>query len=106
MSGDCLSTEPTIEDHILRMFESDFSEKDKEIVKITEQSVSLLNGHYQLPLPWNVDRENLPSNLDVAEKRISYLTVREESWFGRTNRMNVIKISMRFVPGYGTEYSK
>ncbi|GAA53456.1 anaphase-promoting complex subunit 6 [Clonorchis sinensis] len=83
MSVNCLSTEPSVENHILRIFEPDFNEskgtdkslslENKEIMKDTEQSVSLLDGHYQVALPWKVDWKNLPSNLNVTEKRFSYL---------------------------------
>ncbi|KER32076.1 hypothetical protein T265_01848 [Opisthorchis viverrini] len=63
------------------MFESDFSEckgidkplflQNNKIMKATEKSVSLLDGHYQMPLSWKVDWRNLPSNISVVETRLS-----------------------------------
>ncbi|GAA51103.1 hypothetical protein CLF_105588 [Clonorchis sinensis] len=61
ISVNFLNTEPSVEDYILRSFESDFNKskgtakslslENKEVMKDTEQSVSSLDGHYQVPLP-------------------------------------------------------
>ena len=36
-------------------------------------SVTKLNGHYQIALPWRRERVTLPNNRVVAERRLVYL---------------------------------
>lgn len=49
---------------------------DKKTVDIWEQSVELVNGHYQTDIPFRSKDPNLPDNRVIAEKRLRSLTSR------------------------------
>jgi hypothetical protein len=49
------------------------SQEDKRALSQMEQSVDLVDGHYELSLPWKVFPPNLPNNRSVAEKRLAPL---------------------------------
>ena len=36
----------------------------------------MVNGHYQVPVPWKLDWRQLPCNRHLAEKRLSFLRTR------------------------------
>ena len=68
------------------MFEMDFSEKtygqnfsmsleDKKALSVMEESLKVVDGHYQLDLPF-CDEPALPNNRTVAERRLHSLGVR------------------------------
>ena len=69
------------------MFRSDFNEpmitskvamsvEDQRALTQMESSVKLVNGHYQLGLPWKHDTVNLPNNREFAMGRSCYLKKR------------------------------
>ena len=69
-----------------KMFEMDFSEKtygqslsmsleDKKALSIMEESLKVIDGHYQLDLPFR-DKPALPNNRILAERRLHSLAVR------------------------------
>ena len=69
-----------------KMFEMDFSEKtygqslsmsleDKKALSIMEESLKVVDGHYQLDLPFR-DKPALPNNRKLAERRLHSLGVR------------------------------
>jgi hypothetical protein len=49
------------------------SQEDKRALSQMEQSVDLVDGHYELSLPWKVFPPNLPNNRSVAEKTLAPL---------------------------------
>ena len=51
-----------------------FSVDDKRAVDIWEQSVEVVEGHYQLDIPFKSELPNLPDNGSGAEKRLQSLT--------------------------------
>ena len=72
-----------ISDDLRAIWEADFqdqvtcdvshaSEKDKEAERIMEQSCKLMDGHYQLDLPWRL-HVKLPNNLFMAHSRLNQL---------------------------------
>ncbi|CAH8290098.1 unnamed protein product [Schistosoma intercalatum] len=80
----CLKAKNSFEEDILKLFEHEFSENkysdkvtmplcDKTIMEITDKQTVLLDGHYQVPIPWKVDWHSLPRNNSEIEKRLIYL---------------------------------
>lgn len=53
-----------------------FSVDDKRAVDIWERSVEIVDGHYQMDIPFKSKLPNLPDNRGVAEKRLKSLTNR------------------------------
>ena len=53
-----------------------FSVDDKKAVDIWKQSTELVNGHYQMDIPFKYKDPNLPDNQGIAEKRLQWLTSR------------------------------
>ncbi|VDP70077.1 unnamed protein product [Schistosoma curassoni] len=79
----CLKAKNSFEEDILKLFEHEFSENkysdkvtmslcDKTIMEITDKQTVLLEGHYQVPIPWKVDWHSLPRNKREIEKRLIY----------------------------------
>jgi len=73
-----------LNDKMQQLFEQDFCEKaanielplsveDKLFLSKVGGSVTELNGHYQIALPWRQERVTLPNNRVVAERRLVYL---------------------------------
>ena len=77
-----------LESHLLheqlqRMYDTDFvtrtsteepySSEDRRAVKLMEDTVERVNGHYQIGLPWKSDNLTLPNNRAVAVKRLNHL---------------------------------
>ncbi|KAG1929293.1 hypothetical protein F2P79_023066 [Pimephales promelas] len=69
---------------ILKVFESDFTEKFSEeslisqedikfLVKLKERIKQKANGHYEMPLPFKEERPSLPNNKVCAEHRLKCL---------------------------------
>ena len=69
------------------MFKSDFNEpmmstkvamsvEDRRALTQMESSVKLVNGHYQLGLPWKFKSVSLPNNRDFAMGRLRHLKKR------------------------------
>ncbi|VDP60475.1 unnamed protein product, partial [Schistosoma curassoni] len=80
----CLKAKNSFEEDILKLFEHEFSENkysdkvtmslcDKTIMEITDKQTVLLDGHYQVPIPWKADWHSLPRNKSEIEKRLIYL---------------------------------
>ena len=53
-----------------------FSVDDKKAVYMWEQSIELVNGHYQMDIPFKSKNPNLPDNRVTAEKRLRSVTRR------------------------------
>ena len=53
-----------------------FSVEDKRAVEIWERSVAVVDGHYEMDIPFKSEHSNLPDNRSVAEKRLQSLTKR------------------------------
>ena len=49
------------------------SKEDRVTYQLMESSVSLVDTHYQLPLPWKPDIKALPNNRDMALQRLKGL---------------------------------
>nr|XP_039272241.1 uncharacterized protein LOC120346540 [Styela clava] len=49
------------------------SKEDKYALQLMEDSVEIVDGHYQLPLPWKPGCPDLPDNRSVAMKRLKYI---------------------------------
>ena len=53
--------------------EEPYSSEDRRAVKLMEDTVEKVNGHYQIGLPWKSDNLTLPNNRAVAVKRLNHL---------------------------------
>jgi len=88
---DCISVnfvhhdDKTLHQQMESMFRSDFNEpmisskaamsdEDQKALLQMETSVKLVNGHYQLGLPWRHKSVNLPNNREFAFRRSATLT--------------------------------
>ncbi|XP_077971336.1 uncharacterized protein LOC120346540 [Styela clava] len=49
------------------------SKEDKYALQLMEDSVEIVDGHYQLPLSWKPGCPDLPDNRSVAMKRLKYI---------------------------------
>ena len=49
------------------------SVQDKQALKILEDSLQFVNGHYQMAIPWKSSQTCLPNNRVMAEQRLGYL---------------------------------
>ena len=56
-----------------------FSVDDKRAVDVWERSVKVVDGHYQMDIPFKSEHSNLPDNRSVAGKRLQSLA----KWFLR-----------------------
>ena len=54
-------------------FEEGMSIEDRKASEIMDQSATLVNGHYQIRLPFRQEIPNLPDSLSTAEKRLMWL---------------------------------
>ncbi|XP_077965505.1 uncharacterized protein LOC144411793 [Styela clava] len=52
---------------------TEFSVDDKKALSIMADTVKMVNGRYQIALPWVSDNVTLPNNRILAEKRLVYL---------------------------------
>ena len=82
-----LETQDSLESDILRLYETDFNEQrnstenepsieDEQVLKLTKQTTNLVDGHYQVQLPWKLDWHKLIGSRSIAEKRLFYLRSR------------------------------
>ena len=74
---------------IERMYNADFTEttvsskkmlsiEDRRALAIMESTVQIVDGHYQLSLPWKYDNPSLPNNRAMVVKRLDLLKRRLE----------------------------
>ena len=88
MKKTCLFAQTAVSDalseQLKRYFSYDFSESlvdsnkmmsvvDKKALSVFEDSVQLIEGHYQISIPWKNKNPNLPNNRSMAERRLGYL---------------------------------
>ena len=52
------------------------SKEDRVTYQLMQKSVVLVNGHYQLPLPWRPEAKPLASNREMALRRLASLKTR------------------------------
>jgi len=45
------------------------SNEDKRVLEMMEQSLKVVDGHYQVALPWCTASHYLPNNLSLTERR-------------------------------------
>ena len=53
--------------------------EDRRALAIMERTVQMVDGHYQLSVPWKYDNPCLPNNRSMAEKRLNLLKRRLEN---------------------------
>ena len=53
--------------------EEGMSGEDRKAKEIMDQSATLVNGHYQIKLPFPLEFPSLPDSLPAAEKRLTWL---------------------------------
>ena len=59
-----------------KMYEMQTSSEDRLTLALLRNSVTLVHGHYQLPLPWKPGIKGLPNNYVIAQKRLSSVKAR------------------------------
>lgn len=52
------------------------SVQDKRALAVFEDTLKFADGHYQIAIPWKIDRNCLPNNLSVAQRRLTPLKKR------------------------------
>ena len=62
----------------------DLSLDDKRVVDLWDSECKVVDGHYELPIPWKDPHECLPNNVVVAEKRLHNL-------LGKLERQNLFE---------------
>ena len=97
-------TKREIEDEILqeqleKLWETDFRDsvvssstspsiEDKKALEKMERSLKIVDGHYQVALPWRTDPPYLPSNRSMVERRAALLRkrlLRDQDLFSKYN---------------------
>ncbi|BHF58034.1 hypothetical protein SprV_0100098300 [Sparganum proliferum] len=78
-----VNQEKDVTHSIKKLYDSEFSDtstttashslEDKRALAIVRSSVTIIKGHYQLPLPWRNSTLNLPDSFQLARKRLTYL---------------------------------
>ena len=74
----------SLQTQVERMFQMEFNEtnakstaemslEDRKALSIMESSAELVDGHYQIALPWRYGVPNLPNNRRMAEQRLKSL---------------------------------
>ncbi|XP_060602645.1 uncharacterized protein LOC132755746 [Ruditapes philippinarum] len=78
------SSDAILQQQLERMWTSDFNDasyneknsmsvEDKRALGIMESTLSRVNGHYEMGLPWRQDDTKLPNNLVLAHARLNHL---------------------------------
>lgn len=52
------------------------SVEDRKALRLMEESVKIIDGHFQVALPWRRDQPDIPNNKIMAERRLRSLKVR------------------------------
>ena len=55
---------------------STMSRQDKQALNTYEESVRLVDGHYEISIPWKCYSPDLPNNKPLAEHRVKLLRKR------------------------------
>eukprot|EP00794_Sanderia_malayensis_P013184 gene13184-14532_t len=82
-----VQTKPTLDEQFLEFCEMEFndskypseaamSQNDRQAQQIMENTVKLVEGHYEMALPWKQYPPHLPNNKSLAEHRLSLLRKR------------------------------
>nr|CAB3263161.1 uncharacterized protein LOC104265735 [Phallusia mammillata] len=83
------SRDSSLQKQISSLWETDFgnetavldfptSREDRKTYGIMQKNVKMVEGHYELPLPWRESSACLPDNKPMAERRLTYLKRRLE----------------------------
>ena len=78
------SVDDDLQKQLMQYFNQEFSEplnserksmsvNDKKAMKIMEDSLSFVHGHYQMAIPWKDEKPCLPNNRSMAEGRLGHL---------------------------------
>ncbi|XP_045206017.2 uncharacterized protein LOC123558205 [Mercenaria mercenaria] len=78
------SSDVILQQQLERMWTSDFSDtshyqkdsmsvEDKRALGLMDSTLSFVNGHYEMGLPWRQDDASLPNNLTLAHARLHQL---------------------------------
>ena len=88
-----------LQNQIKNMYENEFtdshasknemSREDKTVERLFDTECELVDGHFQIPLPWKDGIEDLPNNREMAAHRLSSLKKRlqrDPTLFGKYNQ--------------------
>ena len=82
--SECKSGDDLLQEQLLKYFNREFNQltcdnkrglsvHDKQAMKILEESLQFINGHYQMAIPWKSSQPYLPNNRVMAEQRLGCL---------------------------------
>ena len=82
--SECKSGDDLLQEQLLKYFNHEFNQltcdnkrglsvHDKQAMKIIEESLQFINGHYQIAIPWESSQPCLPNNRVMAEQRLGCL---------------------------------
>ena len=82
--SECKSGDDLLQEQLLKYFNREFNQltcdnkrglsvHDKQAMKILEESLQFINGHYQMAIPWKSSQPYLPNNREMAEQRLGCL---------------------------------
>ena len=54
--------------------QASYSQEDKSVIELWDKSVNIVDGHYELPIPWKPE-VHIPNNISVAMSRLRSLRV-------------------------------
>ncbi|CAH8639763.1 unnamed protein product, partial [Dicrocoelium dendriticum] len=82
----CHISRPTVEEQLERLYNNDFSRvdvgdhapsvEDNAALSIAQNSVHLVNGHFEIGLPWRNSPVLMPNNYEIAFRRLQCLRKR------------------------------
>lgn len=75
-----------VENDGLHVDELSFSQEDVEVLEFWDKNTKLIDGHYEIPIPWK-DDIHVPNNVSVAKSRLFSLkaSLERDSLFSRYN---------------------
>ena len=56
--------------------QKNLSVEENSVVDFVNRETILKDGHYEVPLPWKGNEENLPNNYELAKRRLEHLRAR------------------------------
>ena len=104
-----------LQNQIKSMYENEFtdshasknemSREDKTVERLFDTECELVDGHFQIPLPWKDGIEDLPNNREMAAHRLSSLKKRlqrDPTLFGKYNQLCQVLYQRDMLSEYQT----
>ena len=62
-----------IENEGIKKDDTVWSQEDRKVIELWDRECKLINGHYEIPIPWRNKEELVPNNISVAMYRLKSL---------------------------------